>query len=109
MEGRQEGLEPLDCADDLSSLSGEVEAVGRGDRSMQQCHVNCEADPCGDWPVRAGLALLLLNGQTRLLCHRWGRSSVYPDPDHHAPPTTLKRAMAVVNWHPAVGALWVCA
>ena len=37
MEGRHEGLEPLDRAYDLSSLSGEVEAVGRGDRSMQQC------------------------------------------------------------------------
>jgi hypothetical protein len=37
MEGRYEGLGPLDRADDLSSLSGEVEAVGRGDRSMQQC------------------------------------------------------------------------
>jgi hypothetical protein len=37
MERRQEGLEPLDRADDLSSLRGEVEAVGRGDRSMQQC------------------------------------------------------------------------
>jgi hypothetical protein len=29
MEGRQEGLEPLGRADGLSSLSGEVEAVGR--------------------------------------------------------------------------------
>jgi hypothetical protein len=29
MERRQEGLEPLDCADDLSSLRGEVEAAGR--------------------------------------------------------------------------------
>ena len=37
MEGRHEGVEPLDRAYDLSSLSGEVEAVGRGDRSMQQC------------------------------------------------------------------------
>jgi len=37
MEGRYEGLEPLDRADDLSSLSSEVEAAGRGDRSMQQC------------------------------------------------------------------------
>ena len=37
MEGRHEGLEPLDRAYDLSSLSGEVEAVARGDRSMQQC------------------------------------------------------------------------
>ena len=44
MEGRHEGLEPLDRAYDLSSLSGEVEAVGRGDRSMQQCR-GC---PCGD-------------------------------------------------------------
>jgi hypothetical protein len=42
MEGRQEGLEPLDRAYDLSSLSGEVEAVGGGDRSMQQCrHESC--------------------------------------------------------------------
>ena len=37
MEGRHEGLEPLDRAYDLSPLSGEVEAVGRGDRSVQQC------------------------------------------------------------------------
>ena len=36
MEGHQEGVEPLDRAHDLSSLSGEVEAVARGDRSMQQ-------------------------------------------------------------------------
>ena len=37
MEGRQERAEPLDRAHGLSSLSGEVEAVARGDRSMQQC------------------------------------------------------------------------
>jgi hypothetical protein len=37
MEGRQERVEPLDRAYDLSSLSSEVEAVARGDRSMQQC------------------------------------------------------------------------
>ena len=37
MEGRQERAEPLDRAHDLSSLGGEVEAVARGDRSMQQC------------------------------------------------------------------------
>ena len=33
--GRLERLERLDCAYDLSSLSGEVGAVGRGNRSMQ--------------------------------------------------------------------------
>jgi hypothetical protein len=37
MEGRQERVEPLDRVYDLSSLSSEVEAVARGDRSMQQC------------------------------------------------------------------------
>ena len=37
MEGRQERVEPLDRTHDLSSLGGEVEAVARGDRSMQQC------------------------------------------------------------------------
>jgi hypothetical protein len=37
MEGRQERPEPLDRAHGLSSLSGGVEAVARGDRSMQQC------------------------------------------------------------------------
>jgi hypothetical protein len=37
MAGRQERVEPLDRAQDLSSLGGEVEAVARGDRSMQQC------------------------------------------------------------------------
>jgi hypothetical protein len=40
MEGRQERVEPLDRANDQSSLSGEVEAVARGDRSMQQCWPN---------------------------------------------------------------------
>ena len=33
MGGRQERVEPLDRAHDLSSLSGEVEAVARGDHS----------------------------------------------------------------------------
>jgi hypothetical protein len=37
MAGRQERVEPLDRVYDLSSLGGEVEAVARGDRSMQQC------------------------------------------------------------------------
>ena len=37
MEGRQERVEPLDFAHNVSSLSGEVEAVARGDRSMQRC------------------------------------------------------------------------
>jgi hypothetical protein len=37
MEWRQERVEPLDRVYDLSSLSGEVEAVAWGDRSMQQC------------------------------------------------------------------------
>jgi Alpha amylase, C-terminal all-beta domain len=37
MEGRQERVEPLDRAYELSSLGSEVEAVARGDRSMQQC------------------------------------------------------------------------
>jgi hypothetical protein len=35
--GRQERVEPLDRADDLSSLSSEVEAVARGDGSTQEC------------------------------------------------------------------------
>jgi hypothetical protein len=39
MERRQERAEPLDRAYALSSLSGEVEAVGQGDRSMQQCQL----------------------------------------------------------------------
>jgi hypothetical protein len=37
VEGRQEGVEPLDRACDLSFLSSEVEAVARGDRSIQLC------------------------------------------------------------------------
>src|SRR5512132_214125 len=37
MGGRRERVEPLDRAHDLSSLGREVEAVARGDRSMQQC------------------------------------------------------------------------
>jgi hypothetical protein len=38
LHGRaQERVEPFDRAHDLSSLGGEVEAVARGDRSMQQC------------------------------------------------------------------------
>jgi transposase-like protein len=40
MAGRQERVEPLDRAYDLSSFSSEVEAVARGDRSMQQCPNN---------------------------------------------------------------------
>ena len=47
MEGGQERDEPLDRAQDLSSLNGEVEAVARGDRSMQQCRG--ESTAC--WPV----------------------------------------------------------
>jgi hypothetical protein len=49
MEGRQEGVESLDRAYDLSSLSGEVGALGRGDRSMQQRHeayLEWKHDPC---------------------------------------------------------------
>jgi hypothetical protein len=38
-EGHRERVEPLDRAHDLSPLSREVEAVARGDRSMQQCLV----------------------------------------------------------------------
>jgi hypothetical protein len=45
LERRQERAEPLDRVYDLSSLSGEVEAVGQGDRSMQQCR---EADGGSD-------------------------------------------------------------
>jgi len=37
MAGGQERVEPLDRAYHLLSLGGEVEAVARGDRSMQQC------------------------------------------------------------------------
>jgi hypothetical protein len=44
MAGRQERVEPLDCAYDLSSLSSEVEAVARGDRSMQQCRRRLTTD-----------------------------------------------------------------
>jgi hypothetical protein len=47
MEGRQERVEPLDRAYDLSSLGGEVEAVARGDRSMQQCPPPCSTHPAG--------------------------------------------------------------
>jgi hypothetical protein len=69
------GLEPLDRAYDLSSLSGEVEAVGRGDRSMQQCPAKLlepphraldpVASPVGG-PVEGGLAALVgLGGDHR--------------------------------------------
>jgi hypothetical protein len=47
MEGRQERVELLDRAYDLSSLSGEVEAVAWGDRSMQQCP-RSDGRPAGD-------------------------------------------------------------
>jgi hypothetical protein len=60
MAGRQEGVEPLDRADDLSSLSGEVEAVARGDRSMQQCR----------WDPSAPLATDLVHS------YRWRVSAV---------------------------------
>jgi hypothetical protein len=56
MEGRQERAEPLDRGHDLSSLSGEVEAVARGDRSMQQCLGpwfvgSWHGSPVRGWPV----------------------------------------------------------
>ena len=58
MEGRQERAEPLDRAHDLSSLSGEVEAVARGDRSMQQCPDPAQrAEPTAS-PLRASLEQL---------------------------------------------------
>ena len=44
MEGSQERGEPLDRVHDLSSLSGEVEAVAEGDRSMQQCPSDNESE-----------------------------------------------------------------
>ena len=62
MEGRQERVEPLDRAYDLSSLSSEVEAVARGDRSMQQCPTN----PC--WTVRA---CSRLSGEEITRCTPW--------------------------------------
>jgi hypothetical protein len=46
MEGRRERVEPLDRAHDLWSLGREVEAVARGDRSMQQCRSRCSAGGC---------------------------------------------------------------
>jgi hypothetical protein len=51
MAGRQERVEPLDRAYHLSSLGGEMEAVARGDRSMQQCRrTSCQ-------PVRVPASL----------------------------------------------------
>ena len=46
--------EPLDRTHDLSSLSGEVEAVARGDRSMQQCSRDHpkHPTPSAPWPGR---------------------------------------------------------
>jgi hypothetical protein len=58
-------VEPLDRAYDLSSLSGEVEAVARGDRSMQQC-----PSARGELPHRSGNLHLAeeLNHIIGLLC-----------------------------------------
>jgi hypothetical protein len=74
MEGRHEGLEPLDRAYDLSSLSGEVEAVGRGDRSMQQCR----ASPLGkggerQQPDQGGQHLDGVDGHRMQHLHHPGR------------------------------------
>src|SRR5215204_5210807 len=55
MEGRQERAEPLDRAHDLSSLGGEVEAVARGDRSMQQCPWCLASPSLGERQVAEGL------------------------------------------------------
>ena len=77
MEGRQERAEPLDRAHDLSSLSGEVEAVARGDRSMQQCRT-CSADRHGQVIDPFG--------------HRWGISQHLRD----VPPEEVTRAAAAV-------------
>jgi ATP/maltotriose-dependent transcriptional regulator MalT len=54
MEGRQEGVEPLDRAYGLSFLNGEVEAVGRGDRSMQQCRARPLATASAEELARLG-------------------------------------------------------
>jgi hypothetical protein len=51
VEGRQERVEPLDFAHNVSSLSGEVEAVARGDRSMQRCPTG---SPNEAWSVGKG-------------------------------------------------------
>jgi hypothetical protein len=74
MEGRHEGLEPLERAYYLSSLSGEVEAVGRGDRSMHS------ALPTGNVARSAAYALTLAGAVDRArstavplqLTGRWG-------------------------------------
>ena len=67
MEGRQERVEPLDRTHDLSSLGGEVEAVARGDRSMQQCrrvHLGgVTANPDGGWVTQQACNLLLALGE----------------------------------------------
>jgi hypothetical protein len=62
MEGRQERVEPLDRAYDLSSLSSEVEAVARGDRSMQQCPPGSRLEVC--WEPSSG-AVPTSSGQAR--------------------------------------------
>src|SRR5512133_2138403 len=79
MEGRQERVEPLDPAYDLSSFGSEVEAVARGDRSMQQCR----PDATAPWPLSAGAELDLVAGldARRLLGGLPGRD---PLGDHRA-------------------------
>jgi hypothetical protein len=57
MAGRQERVEPLDRAYDLSSFSSEVEAVAWGDRSMQQCRLNTPKGRYGRHPVQKVVTL----------------------------------------------------
>jgi hypothetical protein len=90
MEGRQEGFEPLDRADDLSSLRGEVEAVGRVIAQCNSAPAGCrrqahmpltEAVPCAFPPLRA-------------LCPRETRPRAPPHP-HRLPQEYL--GMLLVN------------
>jgi hypothetical protein len=80
MEGRYEGPEPLDRAYDLSSLSGEVEAVGRGDRSMQQCR---PVDPRPGHLASQHRDLVAQHEQLGVLCRRTPRHQCKP-PQHLA-------------------------
>jgi hypothetical protein len=56
MEGRQERVEPLDRAYDLSSFSGEVEAVARDGLLRAGCGPVCQTTSSADTSARASMS-----------------------------------------------------
>jgi hypothetical protein len=96
MAGRQERVEPLDRAYDLSSFSSEVEAVARGDRSMQQCLGESPPDAgAGDRRFFYAATLRIDNLYHGVAQGLYGNR---PDTDLTDKPTVLRRLQADGFW-----------